>query len=428
MRRITALPAAISPRFKAPAALSLALLLAPACLHAQISIQASATTVSPGGTITLKALQGAKPIQVNWSLDPEQGAGKLDPASDASTTTYTPPAQIGTHLAATGTVTIKAQSTDGQQSASIDITLTAGQEKAWEARSVIGFQQAAASAADSRLSYFMDFFIIRGLGDKDASTSRANLWGNVRLATIPQQFDVSVGSFLKNPASGASSLKVNQLVQSAEFLTGFEYRPGGFIWQGNPDHIRTLGLVIDFGASGPFNPKQVLSAVYVVPAANTPQGAQFDSQFKLSPRPAYVAFTTPDRQQFYKQWGAGVRVTTFDRQQPGNPPATYTATLGQDELITSGSLGSAVARFDVFYPLPLDIGGFKFLYLFGTALLRLFKNTQTNPLILQTAPSSIAATDPNVAIVTTQSTRDYYRVGFGVDVLAAIRQLTIKKK
>src|SRR5271165_7136762 len=95
-------------------------------------------------------------------------------------------------------------------------------ESAWEARSVLGVQQAAASSADSRQSFFLDFFVERGLSQISAVNARFLLWGNVRVASVPQQ--VSSALSLLAPGSGTAlpSVNINQLVQSAEFLNGVE--------------------------------------------------------------------------------------------------------------------------------------------------------------------------------------------------------------
>jgi hypothetical protein len=73
---------------------------------------------------------------------------------------------------------------------------------------------------------------------------------------------------------------------------------------------------------------------------------------------------------------------------------------------------------DGFYPLPFPDKS-RFLYLFGTAKFKAGgpKNTAT-PFILDTAPSSIGITDPKVFIADpTPTNRDYYRIGFGVDLI-----------
>src|SRR5277367_5744518 len=93
-------------------------------------------------------------------------------------------------------------------------------EPAWEVRSVLGMEQSAASAADSRLAYLLDFFVDRALGsERDAANANWLVWGNIRLASMPIQ-QGSFGTLLGNGVGGIVNLNTNQLVQSAEFQTG----------------------------------------------------------------------------------------------------------------------------------------------------------------------------------------------------------------
>jgi hypothetical protein len=307
-----------------------------------------------------------------------------------------------------------------------------GFEPAWEVRSVVGLEQSAASSSDPRLTYLLDFFIDRALGnERDATNAQWLVWGNVRLASMPvQQQGASVGTLLGNLA-GAVNLNANELLQSAEFQTGVEWRPGRFIWKNTTlNRVRTAGLIAGFGASGPLNPKQGV-ALFNAPAQAAQLFSTFPAElaaqgFTPANPPKYLAFTTPDRPQFYRQWMAGLRISTFDLKNPGNPPATYTATIGQDELVTAGMLRSAVVRFDVFYPLPVNQGGLNFIYLFGTATLRAGAALPgTAPLFLDPAQAGITPTTPGTAVLVSPGNRDYYRIGIGVDLVNALRQLKI---
>lgn len=310
-----------------------------------------------------------------------------------------------------------------------------GFEPAWEARSVLGLEQSASSSSDSRRNYLFDFYINRALGrEKDAASANWILWGNLRLATIPIQQNSSFATLAANPAGALVKLKLNELVQGAEFQTGLEYRPPQFIWKNTSlNRLRTLGLVLGVGASAPFNPKQSV-ALFNAPSQTTQLFQTYSAQlaaqgFTAGRPPQYLAFTPPDRDQFYRQWLAGFRISTFDLKNPGNPPATYTATIGQDELVTAGVLSAKVARFEVFYPLPVNIGGLNLMYLFGTATLRAnASSTNATPFFLDPAAAGITATTPGTAILVTTSKRDYYRVGIGIDLLNALRQLKLGLK
>jgi len=105
------------------------------------------------------------------------------------------------------------------------------------------------------------------------------------------------------------------------------------------------------------------------------------------------------------------------------------ASIGQDEVVTGGGLRGPVVRFDVFYPLPTNLGGLKLIYLFGTAALRAASASPgTMPLLLDPAPPGITAASPGTAILFSTSNRDYYRVGAGIDLLNALRQLKLTVK
>lgn len=310
--------------------------------------------------------------------------------------------------------------------------LLRAQEPAWEVRSVFGLEQNAASSSDSRLSYLLDFYVSRAFGnEKDATSANWLLWGNIRLASAPVQQASSVGELLGTLVSGGAVLNANDLVQSGEFQTGMEWRPKQLIWNNTGLNRRqTAGLILGVGGTGPFDPKQSIS-LFSVGSQNAQlfqrYGAALAAQgFTPANPPQYLAFTSPDRGRFYRQWLAGFRVSTFDLKNPGNPPATYMASVGQDEVVTGGSLRSAVVRFDVFYPLPVNFGGVNLLYLFGTATLRAASaQPATAPLLLDPAPAGITPASPGTAIVTIPSNRDYYRVGVGIDLLNALRQIKV---
>jgi len=73
----------------------------------------------------------------------------------------------------------------------------------------------------------------------------------------------------------------------------------------------------------------------------------------------------------------GVRVTTFDMDEPLVPPATYTLSFGQDEALTGGTFTSVVGKIDLFCSLhiPRTDAEYKIVFLFANANLRLSKAT-----------------------------------------------------
>lgn len=312
--------------------------------------------------------------------------------------------------------------------------LFAGGNVANEARVVIGFEQAGASAAKAEQHFFLDFFI-----DRQMKSRSLSLWGNVRVAGYPQQTNTSVAWFAGELAGQGGEVKVNQLAENAEFTAGLDWHPAALRWSLGSAAERRLGFIFAVGATGPLEPRTQL-ALFEVPAPNSPQYARFLQQYPSAAGSAYVGFIPQTRDRFYRAYGIGIRLLTRYNAQPGmpySPPATYSFTIGQDEAITGGSLRGAVAKFDVFYPLPLGLpqkitgrnsqnapAKVRILYLFGNAGLRLSGAGNITPFILNQAPTTIRGDEPTVAIIPTPSTRDVYRIGVGLDAAAAFCALT----
>jgi len=313
-------------------------------------------------------------------------------------------------LAAAGTSTTQASSTGSQGASSSTEPVDS------EARAVIGFEQAGASAASAEQHFFFDFFI-----DRKMKHDALSLWGNVRVASYPQQIDTPVAQFASNFATNVGNLKVNQLAETAEFSTGLDWHPAMLRWPVGSNALRRLGFIFSVGAKGPFVPKSRLS-LFQVPSTSSPQYPRFAAQFPSAAQSTYVGFIPPDRDRFYRSYGAGIRFTTQYRGDSGasRAPATYTVLFGQDENVTGGTFKGAVAKIDVFYPLPLETKGTRFLFLFGNADLRLSRAENTTPFVLNAAPASITGAEPSVAIIATPSNRDVYRIGVGVDAVALI--------
>jgi hypothetical protein len=238
-------------------------------------------------------------------------------------------------------------------------------------------------------------------------------------------------------------LKLNQLAQGGEFLAGLEdvfYKtPSVRGFSENTRQVFTLGFIAGFGATGFFNSPSSNVQVYMVPSplpmsSSSPQLTAFQ-QYYGNVSTTYVGFIQPDNQRFQKQYLGGLRLTTRYTDPSGMPlttaPAMLAVTLGQNEVITAGRLSGVVGRFEAFYPLPFGnrgqgvVGAFSSIYLFATAQMRLGgKSTQPPSIVLGPAPSAVNPYDANVTLIPTQNTRDVYRIGFGVDLINLISQLT----
>jgi hypothetical protein len=333
--------------------------------------------------------------------------------------------------------------------------------KEWESRAIVGYHQAGAAQADHTQNFFFDFFIMRALSkdplwgsvpdchnqlkgqdgkekssEEPKGAGRWNLWGDVRIASTPQQVTTAVATFAADFATQVGNLPVNKLAQSADFQSGLEYRL--HTWN-RQTSTRMLGVVAGFGAMGTFEAPSKQVTIYQVPDPGSSQYARFAAEYPTAVKYKYVGFVPPDRDRFYRQYGAGFRLTSFSKGQPLAPPSMYTFTVGQDEAITAGVLHSLVGRFDVFYPLPVSsTGDYKCIYLFGTANLRLSRAKNVDPFVLNNPnidPSTgkpvatpIQPYDPNVALVTVGSTRDTYRIGVGIDLVNLIQSISNSKQ
>jgi hypothetical protein len=312
--------------------------------------------------------------------------------------------------------------------ANIGLTQDNNNSRDWEARAIVGYHQAGASSAKFAQNFFFDFFIMRGLSSSPLWEGRWNAWGDVRIASSPQQVTTGVGSFIGNFATQVSNVPVNQLAQSADFQSGVEYRlhtwkPAGV--------YRMAGVIGYFGAMGAFEPPDSQMQIFDVPAKDSLQYPAFAAEFPAAANATYVGFVPPNRERFYRNYGFGLRLTSFDKGAPLAPPATYAVSFGQDESITGGTFSSVVGKIDVFYPLPLskDNGAYKFVFLFGTVNLRLSKATKIPTFALQdpnAAGTTVQPFDPNLAVITVASTRDTYRFGAGVDLVNLIQSFKAK--
>jgi hypothetical protein len=412
----------------------------------KLTITPDTVTLVPQGTLTYLAsdksiqfevkLNGkivTDPGKLEFSFDPATiGSWKPADTFDAATLTLRAPDALDPGVAQVEVVvTVKGTTGSGiagSAHAAATITVARVKSSALESRAVAGYHQAGASSADFTQDFFLDFFIMRGLGSHErVFDNKINLWGNARIASVPQQATTGNAKVL-DLAQGFeqkfNDLKVNELAQSAEFQAGLELRLKLYR-QGN--RRRMLGAVIFGGANGVFTQPLTASQVFVVPGSNDQQNLLFKQRYPSVGGASFVAFVPPERQRFYRFYGGGIRLSTFELDKPYAPPATWTLTLGQDESITGGVFRSVVTRIDVFYPLPIGLadGRYKFLFLFATANLRLSKDPNETPLILAAGKkddgTAIPLSDPRVAIIRSASTRDTYRLGAGIDFVNLVR-------
>jgi hypothetical protein len=312
------------------------------------------------------------------------------------------------------------------------------------AEAIVGYQQAGAASANHSQNYFFNLFISRPLpftrnidypcvpkSDNARFGPASRWWGNVRVASYPQQIDTPVGKFIGNFSQNVSEVPVNKLAQSAEFVAGYERRIAAFQngLLGNDEAGRqrfVLSWFVGGGATGPLEPADTLR-VFVTPAQTSPQFADFKAKYGAAANSPFIGFVTPDRDKFFRQYSGGFRLTTFYEDVTQQPymaaPAMVSFSVGQNEQVTGGIMRGVVGRIEAFYPLVLWGDRSKragIVYLFGTAMMRLGGVSQTTPFILQ--PSDMPGFDPRVAIVADRSNRDMYMFGAGIDLGQLIKK------
>jgi hypothetical protein len=381
-------------------------------------------TLAPGQSITFEAKRGNTAVMPTVTSTPASVGSWTPSVSAAGVLTAPTSMPAGVEHAR-----VELAFVEGGQTVNVQVDLVSDNDPDWEARAVVGYHQAGASGADFTQNFFLDFFIMRGLGNQSkVYDSRVNLWGNARIASVPQQLTIPVSQFVTQFAQQAGNVKVNELAQSVGFETGLEFRVKNF---GQGQRIRMLGAIGSIGAQGTFDTPLQQVRVYERPGADTPQRAEFDRRFP-GVTTDYVALAPPQRERFFRQWWIGGRLTSFNLNAPYAAPATYAVTFGQDESITGGQWDGMVGRVDVFYPLPIgkEDGRFRFLYLFGTGNFRLAKANDSTPLFLKDvtpadhnapAEGKVPVFDPRVTVVTVPATRDTYRIGAGIDLVHMIR-------
>ena len=313
-----------------------------------------------------------------------------------------------------------------------------------EFHAIVGFQQSGASGAGSVQKFFLDFFVSRPVPGLFRVTTQDGepwfrWWGDVGIDSAPR----SIGSAISAAAltSNATSLKFNELAQAAEFLTGLDTRIGYIccaLW-GQTAQSRQrflLSFITAFGASGSLtaNPP-VSNAVVFDNPLNSPIYPDFIKTYAAAANPAYkyVSFAPPFPNRYFKEYFGGFRLTTRYADQNGNPlrraSAMVSATVGQNELITAGRLRGVVSRVEAFYPLSTGKPGiWSAIYLFATAQLRWGgAHAAVFPLTPVTSPDP-ESDNTNTLYITDRSSRDYYTIGVGVDLIQFLNSAKIAWK
>ncbi|MDT5272094.1 MAG: hypothetical protein QOH49_4280 [Acidobacteriota bacterium] len=301
------------------------------------------------------------------------------------------------------------------------------------ARTIVGYDQSGAAAAKKEQSFFFDFFISKSFPFRQKINpdfgERLKVWGDFRINSVPQTGDVSVGDFAGGGFTTAvSGLKVKDVARVFEVLGGLEYRLTGNnallpSFDRQTKQKFSISLIGSYGIVTPLDPLEKAPTVFKV----------FEGAEGLPPAAKgkeFVAFVPVDRDRFYRQYFAGLRVQTFFFNKYNVPmqrfPAQFDLSVGQNEFVTGGRLHGPVIRMESFFPLPYEKA--KFINLFAAAQIIPGRPNIGTPLVLQPAPADTLVPAANVALIgVPQPNRDHYRIGIGIDFIPFFQKLVQPK-
>lgn len=451
-----------------------------------LAIEPATAMVCAGDVATFTAKAGQAALEdVEWTIDPEVGTL----AQDKGVAKYTAPAASSSadgakSVAAYGTITLKASrrvkvtsrdrdasTSEKQQTAIVALVLGGLCSKHFGgelARVTVGYEQVGAASTTSAQKYSFEFFISRPLPlphrtrritTKDGNTanvpvpespadyyfgSKWRWWGDTRLGSYPQQITASIAQGKTALTSAAGQLKVNKLVQTAEFMTGPEVRIAQF-----PAPVEAaaeasrqrfaLTALAGIGGIGPFEPSGETTVFTVPTDKQSPQFVAFNEQYP-NVTSKYVAFVPDQSTRFAHQWGVGARLYTFyaDESAASEPlqkaPAMVQILFGTNRLAAPTGTTWHVSAY---YPFPL--GDRKdphtlIVYLYGDAVMRFrgsprdtVPTTFSLPVAKDASGGAIPLTDPDVTIIPGEpNARDTYRIGLSLDLIRVWDKLTSK--
>lgn len=281
-------------------------------------------------------------------------------------------------------------------------------------RALAGFEQSGASGSPGNQDFLLDLYLSRA-----AVSPRVRWWGNVEIASFPQQVNSQIASFAPQFSISFGKLAVNQLARSAEFVTGPEFIV-------SETAHSALALFAGGGATGPDNPADS-ATVFQIPQTGSPQYATLTRQIGAIPAgSSYVAFLPESNGRFSREWQAGLRLYSSYDSAP--EPGSVEFSIGQNEFITSGHLSGLVGHVAATHPFAVGAAQKKItIYLFGEAAIAYTHSPFSTPLILSPAlenGSPVPVTNSAVYAVTVAANqRDTYRFGVAMDLVSAIHAL-----
>jgi hypothetical protein len=317
-------------------------------------------------------------------------------------------------------------------------------------RSIVGYEQAGASAAPTTPRAFLNFFVSQplGRGNHGGLGPRLRTWVDSRITSVPQQKSVeslTLGGLATGIGATAAELKVNDAVQGIEVMGGIQYR---LFADPNKRKIffddgltqTSFSFVASIGGMTPLNPTTSAQAFDVPPVgsdalarlAKVGAAISFTTQKdgkEVLTRPK-VAFVEADRERFRQQYYGGFRIQShfFDATGKGTrtPMRTVDVLLGQNNAVTRDRLSGLVGRIEFFN--PISFGGRDVIYVFGSAIFRLGGPAASREALILNpvaVPGNLATADYHL-ITLPGSNRDLYRFGVGINLSGVLN--AAKKK
>jgi hypothetical protein len=266
------------------------------------------------------------------------------------------------------------------------------------------------------------------------------LWGRVRLLGQPTASTGGVISAFQDPNGQIKNLDTQKVGQAVDFVVGTDYQIKRLT---SASGRYSMHLITGIGATSPLSSEDVVNK-FKVPLKASPQCTDVVSKF--SARNGYpvglilpnsdpastnclangitvLAFNRQERSSFLRKYGAGIRIIDrFRHADASGVPDKLCCergmvdfVVGQDEAITGGVPKGLVFRIDGVHPLPIK--NQSYLYLFGTASIRVSRNNDSRAIILDADTSGSTPSAANVALLPLkQPNKDFYRFGVGLDI------------
>ena len=293
---------------------------------------------------------------------------------------------------------------------------------------IAGIEQSGYSSLGQNTSPFANFYM------QGPVVNRMGAWGRVRVLGAPQPSTQGILSTFTDPTGQLTTQDYSKVGTSLDFVIG----PRVQITDVNHSRYGGWDFIAVFGATTPLS-SQTVAITFKAPPPGSEECSTLTNRFTikngyapgLTLAPAGsstclvggytdMSFSNQDRSSFLLKWGAGFRTTAkWDCASQTACAPSYGAldlTIGQDESATRGLLRHFVFKLDGILPLSINKSS-SYLYLFGSAYIRVARNQDLSPLILETETATVTIPSNTVIVLPLQQPdRDFYRLGVGLNM------------